>query len=202
MWFSLGTPSLRDEKGNETVRRSSHLKTCRLKDKVATMVPEADEYKQFGRNTKLLLHPKEVTDLQFSPVSEKKGEIPPKVEISMVTVVNQEIPDSTDLTSRSGEISPENTVKRLVTNACSKYIVDCMGDSKKTSEISSEATVNEESENLPENRTWFQKPVICVSKWSKTLKMGVIHSMGLDTDHTASINQGENDKHAFSFFFS
>ena len=119
---------VRDEKGNETVRRSSHLKTCGLKDKVATMVPEADEYKQFGRNTKLLLHPKDVTDLQFSPTTERKGEIPPEVEISIVNVeTNQEIPDSTDLMSGSGAISPENTVKRLVTNTCSEYIVDGMG---------------------------------------------------------------------------
>ena len=165
------------------------------------MVPEADEYKQFGRNTKLLLHPKDVTDLQFSPITEKKGEIPPEVEISMVNVVtNQEISDSTDLMSRSGKISPENTVKRLVTNACSEYIVDYMGDSRKTSEISPEAAVNEENENLPKNQTWIQNPVICVSKWSKALKMGVVHSMGLDTDHTAGMNQGENDKHGFSFF--
>ena len=70
----------------------------------------------------------------------------------------------------------------------------------KTSEISPEAAVNGESENLPENPKWFQKPIICVSKWSKALKMGVVHSMGLDTGHTASMNQQEDDKHAFSFF--
>ena len=165
------------------------------------MVPEVDKYKQFGRNTKLLLHPKDVIDLQFSPTTKKKGEIPPEVEISMVNVkTNQEILDSTDLMSRSGKISPENTVKRMVTNACSEYIVDCMGGSNKTSEISPEAAANEENENLPENQTWFKNPVLCISKWSKALKFGVVHSMGLDTDHTASMNQGENENHAFLFF--
>ena len=143
---------VRDEKLNETVRRSSHLKACKLKDKLAAMVPETDEYKQFGRSTKLLLHPKDVIDLQFSPTTEKKGKIAPEVEISMVNVVtNQEIPDGTDLMNRSGKILPENTVKRLVTNTCSEYIVDCRGDSKKTSEIPPEAAVNEENVNLPEN---------------------------------------------------
>ena len=191
---------VRDEKGNETVRRSSHLKTCELKDKVATIVPEADEYKQFRRNTKLLLHPKDVTDLQFSPAIERKGEILPEIEISVVNeVTNQEILSGTDLMGRGGEISPENIVKRLVTNTCSECIVDRRGDTKKTSEISPEATVNEDKENLPKNRTWFQNPVICISKWSKALKMGVVHSMGLDTRHTASMNQKEDDKHAFSF---
>ena len=75
-----------------------------------------------------------------------------------------------------------------------------MKDIRKHSEILSEAAVNEENENLHENRTWFQTPVNCVSKWSKALKMGVVHSMGLDTDHTANMKQGENDKHGFSFF--
>ena len=192
---------VRDEKGIESVRRSSHLKACGLKDKVATMVPEADEYKQFGRNTKLLLHPKDVTDLQFSPETEKKGEILPEAEISIVNVItNEEISDSTDLTSKSGEISPENSVKRLVTNAGSEYIVDRMGDIRKTSKISPEAAVNEENENLQESRTWFQNKVNYISKWSKALKMGVVHSMGLDTNHTVNMRQGENDKHDFSFF--
>ena len=135
---------VRDEKGNETVRRSSHLKACELKDKVAAIVPEAHEYKRFGRNTKLLLHPKDVTDLQLSPTTESKGEIPPEVEISMVNVeTNQEIPDSTDLMNRSGEISPRTTVKRSATNACSEYIVDCLRDRRENNEISPEATVNE-----------------------------------------------------------
>ena len=192
---------VRDEKGNESVRGLSHLKACGLKDKVATMMPDLDEYKQFGRNTKLLLHAKDVPDLQFSSETKKKGEIPPEVEISMVNVITiQEISDSTDLKSRSGEISPETTVKRLATNACSEYIVDCIRDMRETSEISPEAAVNEENENLHENQTWFQNPVNCVSKWSKALKMGVVHSIGLDSDHTANMNQGENDKHGFSFF--
>ena len=91
--------------------------------------------------------------------------------------------------SRSGEISPENTIKRLVTNACSEYIVDCRGGSNETSKILPEAIANEENENLPGNRTWFQNPVLRISKWSKALKMGVVHSMGLDTDHTESMNQ-------------
>ena len=85
-------------------------------------------------------------------------------------ITSQEISDSTYLMSRSGEISPENTVKRLATNVCSEYIVDYMGDTRKTSEISREATVNEENENPQEKLTWFQNPVNCVSKWSKALK--------------------------------
>ena len=162
---------VRVEKGIESVRRLSHLKACELKDKVAAMVPDADEYRQFGRNMKLLLHPKDVPDLQFSPTMGKKGEIPPEVEISMVNVITkQEISDSTDLTNKSGEISPENTVKTPVTNACSEFTVDCMEDPRKHSEISPEAPTKEETEKLNKKGTWFQNQVNCVSKWSKALK--------------------------------
>ena len=141
------------------------------------MVPDAEEYRWFGRNTKLLLHPKDVPDLQFSSETEKKGKILLEIEISMASVItNQEIPDSTDLMSRSGEISPENTVETSVTNACSEHIVDCMGNIRKNSEIWLEAAVNEENENLHENQTWFQNPVNCVSKWSKALKMDVVYT--------------------------
>ena len=155
---------VRDEKGNEAVRRASHLKICEPKDKVAAMVPEGDKYKQFGRNTKLLLHPKDVTDLQFTPTEDKKDEIPPEVEVSLINIdVDREKCDKIDLTSESGEISPENTVKRLGTNRYNEYIVDSMGNSQKTSEISPKVAANEKSGNIPENPAWFQRPIICVS---------------------------------------
>ena len=77
---------VRDERGNEIVRRASHLKICEPKDKITAMVPEADEYKQFGRNMKLLLHPKDVTDLHFTPIEGVKGEIPQEIEVSLVKI--------------------------------------------------------------------------------------------------------------------
>ena len=57
---------VRNEKGNKAVRRASHLKTCDPKQKVTAMVPEHDEYKNFGRSMKLLLHTKDVPHLQFT----------------------------------------------------------------------------------------------------------------------------------------
>ena len=99
---------VRDEKGVETVRRSSHLKACDLKDKVTAMLPDRDEYSQFGRNSNLLLHPKDVPDLQFTSKTEEKGEIPPEVEVSMVNVMSkQKGVSGTDLVQKGGEISPQ-----------------------------------------------------------------------------------------------
>ena len=192
---------VRDKKGVKSVRRSSHLKACELKDKVTAMLPDTDEYSQFGRNTKLLLHPKDVPDLQFTSKTEKKGEILPEVEISMVNVMpKQKVASSTDLVERSGEISPQKSVEILVINAGSEYIVDCTDDLKKHGEIPPEAAAKEETDKLQEKQTWFQNPVNCVSKWSKALKRGVVHSVGLDASHTATMNSEESDKHGFSFF--
>ena len=56
---------VQDEKGNVSTRRASHVKKCPLKDKIAMMVPTEGEYSQFGRPTKLLIHPKDVPDLKF-----------------------------------------------------------------------------------------------------------------------------------------
>ena len=76
---------VRDEKGNETLRRASHLKVCDWKQKVASMAPEHEEYK-FGRSRKLLIHPKDIPDLQFDRKARTKGEILPDTEISMIEV--------------------------------------------------------------------------------------------------------------------
>ena len=77
---------VRDEKGNETLRRASHLKVCDWKEKVASMTPEQEEYNKFGRSTKLLIHPKDIPDLQFDRKSRNKGEILPDTEVSMMEV--------------------------------------------------------------------------------------------------------------------
>ena len=78
--------TVRDEKGNETVRRASHLKVCDWKQKVTSMVPDQSEYDKFGRSTKLLIHQKNIPNLQFNRKSRNKGEISPDAEISMIKV--------------------------------------------------------------------------------------------------------------------
>ena len=192
---------VRDERGNETIRRASHLKICEPKDKTAAMVPEADEYKQFGRNTKLLLHPKDVTDLHFTAIEGIKSEIPQEVEVSLVHIeIDQEKHDNTQLTNESGEISPEITSNKLDINEYNECIVDSTKSSQKTNEISLEVATSGKSCNPHENPAWFQKPISCVSKWSNALKAGVVYSMGLDTNYTAYEDQEEDDKHGFSFF--
>ena len=78
--------TVRDEKGNESVRRAFHLKVCDLKQKVTSMVPDQDEYDKFGRSTKLLMHPKDIPSVQFDSGTRKKGEISPDAENLMIEV--------------------------------------------------------------------------------------------------------------------
>ena len=100
---------VRDENGNETVRRASHLKVCDLKTVVASMVPEQSEYSSFGRSTKLLLHPKDVPDLQFTSKAEEKGKISPITDILEIDLaITDGRADSSEITTNRGKNSPDS----------------------------------------------------------------------------------------------
>ena len=188
---------VRDEKGNETVRRASHLKVCEAKAKVAAMTPDLSEYNSFGRSTKLLLHPRDIPDLQFSSKTEDKGKIPPETEVSVVQVVR-----IMDKEEEGGEILPslQGTVKLPDINSSHKYIVELDDDQKRCGEIPPEAVEERGKDRLCKEHVWFQNPIRCISKCGEALKMGVMYFMGLDNKHTASMDSGENDKLSFSFF--
>ena len=76
---------VQDEKGNISTRRSSHVKKCPLKDKIAMMVPTDMEYSQFGRPAKLLIHPKDVPQLDL-PAEENASDAE-KDEISSSEII-------------------------------------------------------------------------------------------------------------------
>ena len=52
------------------VRRAGHVKRIEPVDKVCQQLPPEEVYKQFGRTSKLLLHPKDVPDIKL--VEEKE----------------------------------------------------------------------------------------------------------------------------------
>ena len=132
---------VRDEKGNESLRRASHLKVCAWKQKVTSMIPDQDEYDKFGRSRKLLIHPKDIPDLQFDRKSRNSSEILPDIEISMIEVNNTpgrggpgEIPPNQQVKEKSedcleqaeerGEFSPKSQkCTRYMNNFDKQYIV-------------------------------------------------------------------------------
>ena len=64
------------------------MKVCDWKQKVTNMIPDQDEYDKFGRSTKLLIHPKDIPDLQFDRKSRNSREISSDTEISMIEANN------------------------------------------------------------------------------------------------------------------
>ena len=62
------------------------MKVCDWKQKVTSMVPDQSKYDKFGRSTKLLIHPKDIPNLQFNRKQRNKDEISLDVEILMIKV--------------------------------------------------------------------------------------------------------------------
>ena len=56
---------VQDEKGHRLVRRAGHVKRIEPVDKVCQQLPPEEVYKQFGRASKLLLHPKDVPNINL-----------------------------------------------------------------------------------------------------------------------------------------
>ena len=100
--------TVRDEKGNESVRRASHLKVCDWKEKVTSMVPDQREYDKIGRSTKLLIHPKDIPDLELLEISRNNSEILLDTEISVIEENN------TSERGEEGKISPNQQVPEVL----------------------------------------------------------------------------------------
>ena len=54
---------VQDDKGNKSVRRAAHVKICEPVDKVISQLPPQSVYEQYGRSSKLLIHPKDVPEI-------------------------------------------------------------------------------------------------------------------------------------------
>ena len=216
--------TVRDEKGNESVRRASHLKVCDWEEKVTSMVPDPREYDKFGRSTKLLIHPKDIPNGQFDKQTDNKSEIPPEAENSVIEVNaisgreeygeippeqlpmkassdastnNETFVETIELREERGEFSPkvQNMVQKQMFNLSKQYIAGSMEE-----RVNDGSNSGSQLDDKGKGNRWFCRPVDCVSKWSKALKQGVTNSMGLERLHTASTTAGESEKPDFSFF--
>ena len=62
---------VQDEKGSKSVRRAAHVKKCEPVDKVVAQLPSQAVYEQYGRASKLLIHPKDVPEVPFELFNEQ-----------------------------------------------------------------------------------------------------------------------------------
>ena len=70
--FGRNRIEVQDEKGNKSVRRAAHVKVCQPVDKVIDQLPPQTVYEQFGRTSKLLIHPKDVPNIPFQLFDERR----------------------------------------------------------------------------------------------------------------------------------
>ena len=111
---------VQDEKGHTSTRRSSHMKRCPLKEKIAMMVPTDTEYSQFGRPAKLLIHPKDVPQLSFAEendsVQDKEDEISSTETIQCaelnISLTEMELPKATSPLQSKGDVKHEISSSR------------------------------------------------------------------------------------------
>ena len=100
------------------------MKACDWKEKVTSMVPDQEKYDKFGSSTKLLIHPKDIPDLELLEISRNNSEISLDTEISVIEenntsergeegkiLPNQQVPEvlviGSGLAKNEGEFSPK-----------------------------------------------------------------------------------------------
>ena len=70
--FGRNRIEVQDEKGNKSVRRAAHVKVCHPVDKVINQLPPQTVYEQYGRTSKLLIHPKDVPSIPLQLFEEQR----------------------------------------------------------------------------------------------------------------------------------
>ena len=162
---------VRDEKGNESVRRASHLKHCDAKTKFSSMVPENKEYDEFGRSTKLLLHPKDIPELHFPEESNANT-----VEQVIINNITESIVELAAKHNKTGEIPPKLRVDND-NNSVTGYQLKSTDKQDEISPVKRDIRAPN-SNGEPHRGNWFSFSVTGMSKLSNALKEGMFGIKG------------------------
>ena len=81
--FGRNRIEVQDEKGNKSLRRAAHVKVCQPVDKVIDQLPPQTVYEQYGRTSKLLIHPKDVPHIPLQLFDERR-QTTEEMDISML----------------------------------------------------------------------------------------------------------------------
>ena len=63
---------VQDEKGHKLIRRSGHVKPCHPAEKVCHQLPSQEVYEQYGRTSKLLIHPRDIPHIPLEVFREQR----------------------------------------------------------------------------------------------------------------------------------
>ena len=100
---------VQDEKGNKSVRRAAHIKICEPVDKVIHQLPPQAVYEQYGRRSKLLIHPRDVPEIPLQIFEQCKNKLEKIDECD-------ELQNSTETEVTVHEISHQNAVGLKMTS--------------------------------------------------------------------------------------
>ena len=115
---------VQDEKGHRSIRWSGHVKPCQPTEKVCHQLLPQEVYEQYGRTSKLLIHPKDVPHIPLEMFKEqrqvKKSE-DQEAEISSINDMKEISVDNLDESrSRVGSEIPleDLTVEQYTVEVC------------------------------------------------------------------------------------
>ena len=115
---------VQDEKGHRSIRGSGHVKPCQPTEKVCHQLPPQEVYEQYGRTSKLLIHPKNVPHIPLEVFEEqqqvKKSE-DHEAEISSINDKKEILVNTSDESrSRVGSETPveDLTIEQYTVEVC------------------------------------------------------------------------------------
>ena len=110
---------VQDEKGHKSVRRSGHVKPCHPAAKVCHQLPPREVYEQYGRTSKLLIHPKDVPHIPLEVFKEEQEVEKTKnndTELSSVDSLKEPLVDDHDDSGSQAE--SETTMDDVERHQC------------------------------------------------------------------------------------
>ena len=110
---------VQDEKGHKSVRRSGHVKPCHPAAKVCHQLPPREVYEQYGRTSKLLIHPKDVPHIPLEVFKEEQEVEKTKnndTELSSVDSIKEPLVDNHD--DSGSRTKSETTMDDVTRHQC------------------------------------------------------------------------------------
>ena len=156
------------------------------------MVPENNEYEEFGRSTKLLLHPKDVPELHFPRESNTNST--EQIDINNITEYLVETATGSHKTS---EIPSESRADGD-DNALDSWTKEIRNSNEISPEKGDISVDNCKRE--PQEGSWFPFSTIGVSKLSNALKEGMFSKEGGSLTDMATRLGPTSEGREFSFF--
>ena len=131
---------VQDEKGQKSVRRAGHVKRIEPVDKVCQQLPPEEVYKQFGRASKLLLHP---TDVPYIMLMEKEN------TVNREGKQQSRREDNITLCELTKDLDPHEKIEKLINTVFSTNIEHMVKKVTDADSESSEELINQHRNDRP-----------------------------------------------------